>query len=92
MDVLKERKADKDLKQKQEGLLKLVQENELSIESLEEEVSVAKRAINVIFGDLPSFEMLTQDTLLKWEVLQMYHVELRAAEREKMETVRQQAF
>ena len=94
--VLKERKQaqsekEKTLKQK-ESLMKLVKENDKSIEALEEEVKASQRCLNLVLGEVPGAELFTSDNKITWEKCSRLFQELRAIDKDKLETVKQQAF
>ena len=53
-----------------DGLNQLVEENERSIEELEAQVEVGKKALNLFFGEIDGFHIMTKDTKINYLLCQ----------------------
>lgn len=66
-----------------------MQDNEATIETLEEEIKAAHRCLNTVLCDVISTNLFSAENPITWEKCSKLHQELRVSEKDKLETVKQ---
>ena len=66
----------------------LITENEKSIEELEKEIKTARDCLNKVFAEVHTAQIFDQDCRITQEMCNKRYLDLKQAERERMELVK----
>ena len=68
--------------------MNLVEENEKTIEDLEEELRAAHRCLNTVLCDVIGTDLFSTENPVTWEKCIKLHQELKTRDKEKLEAVK----